>query len=205
MRIFSTAVIGAVTLGVALAASVSASAQSAPTAPAHKRVLGYQDTATGTFHPLAHAAPDVAAITPTTGKYEVSFVVTIESSFAKGAVIGCEVIIDESTVVVTSAPPYETATTYSEVATGSVAAGAAGSKATCTVVLPYSWVIPAGTTTSKVTSTVSASYSVAAYNPSATLSVATIEGLRSVGSELPIPATVPKDGATTTAIVDATL
>jgi hypothetical protein len=205
MRIFSAAVIGAVTLGAVLAGSASASAQSAPTEPTHKRIYGYQDLATGTFHPMVRAVPDAASVTPTTGKYEVSFAVTIESSFARGAVIGCEVAISELTTVVTATPPYESGISYTEIATGSVAAGAAGTKATCTVSLPYSWVIPAATKTSKVTSTITGSYTVSAYNPTATLTVATLEGLREVESQLPIPATVPKDGATTSAIVDVTL
>ena len=71
--------------------------------------------------------------------------------------------------------------------------------------MPYSWVIPAASKTSKVTSTVSGSYTVSAYNPSTTITVSTIEGLRSVSSALAIPGTVPKDGALTSVTVNATL
>jgi len=199
MRKFHAAAIAAITLSAAIAGSTSAVAQFG--SAQHKKTIGYQDE-NGVFHPLAHAVPD-AATPPTIGKYEITFDITLASTFPKGAVIGCEIIIDNVNEVVTTTPPYAVEIGYEEVATGSVSAN--GSHATCTASMPYSWAIPAAPKVGKLTSTVSGSYSVSAYNPSTTITVSTIEGLRSVSSALAIPATVPKDGTTTTLTVDATL
>jgi hypothetical protein len=118
-------------------------------------------------------------------------------------VIGCEIVITNANAIVTATPPYDAYIDYEEIATGSVSA--TGTHATCTASMPYSWVIPVASKTTKVASTVTGSYSVSAYNPSTTITVSTIEGLRSVSSSLAIPATVPKDGTTTSLTVDATL
>lgn len=199
MRLFSIAALASITLGIALAGPASCVAQSAQTTQ-QKKVFGYQDPQTGVFHPLARAVPQATTITPTIGKYEVTFSITIDSTFPKGATLLCNVDILETSVTVSPAA----VSTYEETASASLTVS--GKTATCTVAIPYSWVIPASTAKSPVETTVSGSYSVFVFNASGTtITSATLEGLRSTSSSLPIPTTVPKDGATTTASVDATL
>ncbi|MGA2809275.1 MAG: hypothetical protein ABSE87_14185 [Terracidiphilus sp.] len=200
MRLFPIPTLASITLGIALAGSASAAAQSPQTGTQHTRIFGYQDPQTGAFHPLAHTVPLVTTA-PTTGKYEVTFDITIDSTFPKGATLLCNVDLIESSVTESTTP---TVIEYGETASSSMAVS--GSTATCTVNLPYSWAIPASTAKAPVVSTVSGSYSVFVFSSSSTtITSATLEGLRSVSSTLPIPTTVPKSGATTTATVDATL
>jgi hypothetical protein len=202
MRIFPLAALAAITLGVTLAESAPATAQAAAT-ETHEKTLGYQDAQTGVFHPIAHVVPD-ATITPTTGKYEINFTVTVDSTLPKGATINCQVDLSEISEIVTGTTGG--VVSYKEVGTTSVAAPSTGGKVTCSVVIPYSWLIPAATTTTKVMNEVSASYTVTAYAPaSTTISESTITGIRSSSSTVPIPATLPTTGANTTAAVNVTL
>jgi hypothetical protein len=200
MRIFPFAAFASITLGIAMAGSALSAAQSVQFGSQHAKIFGYQDPQTGAFHPLAHAVPQTTTA-PTIGTYAVTFSITIDSTFPKGATLLCDVSIIESSITETTVP---TVTDYEETASASLAVS--GKTATCTVALPYSWVIPASTTKAPVVSTVTGSYSVFVFSSSSTtITSATLEGLRSVSSTLPIPATGPKDGATTTATVDATL
>jgi hypothetical protein len=203
MRILSTAALAAVTLAVAVAAS--ASAQSAP-AP-HKKIFGYQDAQTGTFHPLSRVAPDTTTA-PTTGKFAVVFHITVDSSFPSGSTILCGADVDESSVAVTTtgSTVTETVSEHTEEAFGSVAAGAVGSVVVCQANIPYSWLISASSTTTKVTTTLNGGYTISAYRPaSSTISESSIEALRISSSELAVPAVVPATGATTTIEVTATI
>jgi len=202
MRKYSLLTAAVITLGVSLAAIASAQTTSTP----HKKIFGYQDAQTGDFHPFIHVNPDTATA-PTTGKYDITFTVTLTSNFAAGTVIACEVDIEEDSMNTTT---YLPVAYYTELAVGSTKLATADLRSTtCTVAIPYSWVIPPSTPTTKppvvVTSSVSAGYTVSAINPSATLSEATIEGLRSSSSSIPISAKVPATGATTSATVDVTL
>ena len=114
MRKFLAAAIAAIALSVAIAGSTSAVAQFGTAQ--HKKTIGYQDE-NGVFHPLAHAIPD-AATPPTIGMYEVTFDITLESTFPKGAVIGCEIVITNSNTIVTTTPPYGAEIIYEEIANG---------------------------------------------------------------------------------------
>lgn len=204
MRSASPAAIAALACSFVLFTSASAAAQAG--AAGHKRVLGYQDTQTGDFHPLANVAPDVTSSpAPTTGKYVITFDVTLESSFASGSEILCEVILNEVTLITTTTAPFETSSSYEEVATGTATAGAAGSKSTCVATLPYSWIIPAAPKGGTAKTTISASYIVSAYTFSGAGTTATASHGRSSGSALPIQSTLPKDDATTAATVPVTL
>jgi hypothetical protein len=202
MRIFPLAALAAITLGTTLAGSTPARAQAAATSPQPKRIFGYQDAHTGVFHPVRRVAPDTT-ITPTTGKYEITYSITVESTFPKGATITCAATISETTI---SESGTGGVAEHTEQASASVPAPAAGGKTTCTVVIPYSWVIPASTKTAPVVSEVGGEYTVTAYNPpSTTVSEASVEGLRTSESELPIPATVPASAAVTSVTVDVTI
>lgn len=200
---FRSALVGAIAIGVAVVVAASASAQTA-TPLQHKKIFGFQDPQTGVFHPMVHPMPNVAT-TPTTGKYEVTFDINLVSSLPAGTELACEVYIEEvSELVVTTPTTSDTEVAYyEEFATGTVAAGSAGSKVTCTVAMPYSWAIPAAPKTGgKVESAVYGGYYVYAYNPSATVDVT----LREVyGPLFLLPSAVPADASTTSLTVDATL
>lgn len=200
MRSLPGAAVVALSLIVGLAGATSATAQSESTR--HNRVFGYQDTETGDFHALPQIEPDVTGATPpTTGKYQITFNVKLQSSFPSGTEIACEVLVDEVTSITTTTPPYVATTIYTEIATSTV--GASGSAVTCHVSLPYSWVIPAASKGAKTT--VSGTYSVSAINASSTTTLANALRARSSSSQLPIPQTLPANGSTTSATVNATL
>jgi len=202
MRSFPAAAIAAVTLSFAFAGSAAAIAQSAPTQ--HKKIIGYQDAETGDFHPLAPVDPDViAAVTPVTGKYQITFDVTLKSSFPSGTQILCEVIVDEVTTLSSPTPPYGTFSSFTEIATGTVAAS--GSSVVCTASIPYSWIIPPAPSGGKATTVVNGSYSVSAINLSNTTSLSNALRARSSSSQLGIPSKLPTTGSTTSLTVKATL
>ena len=140
MRIFSRAAIAAFAVGVALAGSASTAARSSDSGTPHKRILGYQDQVTGTFHPISKVAPD-ATITPTTGTVELTLTITLKTALPKGGSIICEADLNATSVnLSTDAGGLWTEEAY---ATATVN----GSTATCTVNVPYSWAIPASSST----------------------------------------------------------
>jgi hypothetical protein len=198
MRIFSIATVAAaaITFGANLVGQVSASRQPADSTPIHNRILGYEDTQTGTFHPMRSVTPD-AAIAPTTGKYEVTIEITLATPFPKSPTVGCSIDIEESSVNTTS---YNELASYYESASGTATPTAKGYS--CTLTIPYSWAIPASTKTNPIKTTISGSYGVSA---SAGTSATSGDSARGSGSSLPIPAALPKDGANTLITVDATL
>ena len=171
---------------------------------AAKRLFGFQDLQTGTFHALPH--PDAtAASTVVTGEYAITFLVTIKSTFPKGTDLGCEADIEEDSSATLDVSPYEVDKSFTEVGTASVAATA--SLVECVVKIPYSWLIPTSSATEKFTTSISGSYTVYAFNPSATGTVYSIlqEGYRSSSSTLAIPAVLSKNGTITALTVEATL
>lgn len=187
--------------------SFSGVAGAGPQDSAAKRLFGYQDLQTGTFHALPH--PDAAATsTVVTGEYEITFVVTLKSAFPKGTDIGCEADIEEDSSATIEVSPYEVDKSFTEVGTASVPAGAATS-VECVVKIPFSWLIPTSSATEKFTTTVSGSYSVYAFNPSGTgtgvINSILQEGYRSSSSTLAVPVGLSKSGTIYTLTVDATL
>jgi hypothetical protein len=92
--------------------------------------LGYLDPETGTFRILPTRSN--SAETPATvssGKFVVSFTITVSSAIAASAKIAC---IANATVV-------ETSIAFETIETADVIATRSGSTATCTVNIPYSW------------------------------------------------------------------
>ena len=132
MRSFPLAALAAFSLSFALASS-SASAQSAFSP--HKKTPGYQDE-NGNFHPLARAVPDASSSTTYTGTIDVTFDISVKSSFPGGTKIYCSVeVIVES--VGSTTPSDDTEYVESGVSGASAATG----NPTCTVKIPYSWVL----------------------------------------------------------------
>lgn len=116
-------------------------------------MFGYQDTKTGTFHALSKAAVD-AATSPTTATatFDVTFNLKLISTFAKGTTAYCEAFVTVTSFNETT----DKEVSYEEEATGSVALS--GSTATCTATIPYSWLLPAASST--VQETLGGSYTV---------------------------------------------
>lgn len=205
MRRISAAAITAFTLTLAFTVSSSATAQSESTQ--HRKIFGYQDVETGDFHPLPRVDPEVTgAASPTTGSYQVTFNITLKSSFPSGTRIGCEIVVDETSLVTVTTPvPSTSLSSYTETAESTVAAGAAGSKVTCVADLPYSWIIPASAGGTTVRTTVGGSYSVSAIYASGTGTTTATVKERSSSSQLAISTKVPATGSTTSLTVNATL
>ena len=170
-----------------LFASLAATSLQAANSIQDSRVFGYQDAKTGTFHALSKAAVD-ATTSPTTGTFDVTFNLKLVSTFAKGTTAYCEAFV--------------TVTSFNETtATGSVALS--GSTATCTATIPYSWLLPAASST--VQETLGGSYTVFAGTPVADNGI-TIAGVGRLSSSQFLAATsVPASGTTSKYSVNVTL
>jgi len=173
-------------LGVS-AASAAAAAEGGTTS----QVLGFQDTKTGTFHALAAVVPD--AVSPTTGTVHVTFNIKLVTSFAKGTLIQCSASVDGSSVNTTTG----TDTVYEETATDAVAIS--GTTATCTAVIPYSWLVAASSST--VVDSFSGTYSVTAVATPVAAGAVTRSSYSSLFSTTKIPAS----GTTSSYTVNVTL
>jgi hypothetical protein len=99
---------------------------------AGRGILGYLDPTTGAFRPLPQQIPvegeEAENLAPTTGKFVFSFTITIASTDLGSDTFICSasaLVIDTNGIAITE--------------TASVKATLSGSKATCTVTIPYSW------------------------------------------------------------------
>jgi hypothetical protein len=120
--------------GLALIAQ-SAWSQNAEKPKTHG-ILGYLDANTGAFKPVPKAATDeelaastAANISPTTGKFVFNITINIVSTLP-----ATDVIICGASASVSEPLPFTTIDEQAE-----VLATRSGSKATCTVTIPYSW------------------------------------------------------------------
>ena len=166
----------------------SAWSQSAEKASEHG-ILGYLDTRTGAFKPMVQPPAEedqatVAATTsPTTGKMVFNFTVNVVSSLPSNEIIICAI----------TAQVFEIPSTVRIEEEAQVIATRSGSKATCTVNIPYSWPL---TTASQ--DMVGLGFSVSATNATAAvLGRLTNQSLPSIK--------VPSSGSTTTRSISATI
>lgn len=153
MRVIPLLALSVLTLGLTPAAT--AHAQSTSTSTPHKKVLGYQDPETGTFQPLVRVLPDTST-SPTTGTVELTLTISLKTALPKGGTVVCEASLSavsenlsNFTIIDWDEEGYSVATV-------------SGSTATCTVNVPYSWVIPANSST--VSNTFSGDYMVEMFN-----------------------------------------
>jgi len=130
-------------------------AQSTSTSAPHKRVLGYQDPETGTFQPLIRALPDTST-SPTTGTVELTLTISLKTALPKGGTVVCSAYLYAYSQNLSN----YTVTDWSEEAYS--LATVSGSTATCTVNVPYSWIIPVNS--SNVSNTFSGDYLVEMLN-----------------------------------------
>jgi len=198
MRFSTLAAIAAVTLGVTLAGSAVAPAQSDDPSTPHRRVFGYQDAQTGEFRPLGRVDPELANTTsPTTGTFQLAITIKIASSFPTGTAraIICGANVTENS---TSLTTFSSAAFYEE--TASSYATVSGSTATCTVNIPYSWVVPAPSAT--VMTTIAGSYTVEVANTAVTAGPPL---LRLTGGDFLSLKAVPTTGAVTKTAISVTI
>jgi hypothetical protein len=177
-----------------LAVLMAATAQADGPAAAH--VLGYQDTQTGTFHALGRAVVD-ASTTPTTGTVDVTFNIKLVTTFAKGTTINCAINL---TGVAENTTTF-TAVTYEE--TSASPATITGSTATCTAAIPYSWLIPAASTSE--VETFSGGYTVSAYPATTSTTTLLTSAYRSSSSGFVSLKAVPASGTVSKYTVNVTL
>jgi hypothetical protein len=104
-------------------------------------IVGTLNPQTGTFKPLIKPTViedlEVAplATTPTTGKFVANFTISVKSTIPSADVIACT--LEASVADITSGHIAEE--------TASVAAVRSGSSATCSVTIPYSWILTSPT------------------------------------------------------------
>jgi hypothetical protein len=169
-------------------AGITQSAWSQQTSTSQRGILGYLDSRTGAFRPLVQASAEgeqakAATASPTTGKLVFVFSITIASTLATSETITCSG--NASVIEIANG----TALTIEEAAT--VMATRSGSKASCTVTIPYSWSL-----TFASTDTVGLQYTITA---GSTVGVARLS-LQSLPS-----IKIPASGSTTTQDISATI
>jgi len=195
MRICKIATLAMLTLGVMLAGTVSAFAQ-ADESSSHKKVLGYQDSETGVFRPVEYVIPE-ATTTPSTGTIQLTITITLKTPVPTGGSVLC------SSAIVASSTSLSIGTGIDYVETAAAAAKVTGATATCTVLTPYSWVIPPASSTTL--DSLTGSYSVTILPaPSTTVTIATLKE-RSSSSQFLSTKTIPAVGTISKYTVAATL
>ena len=169
---------------------IAQSAWSQQTSTAQHGILGYLDPRTGAFRPLAQTSAEneqakAATASPTTGKLVFVFSITIASTLASTETIICT--STASIIEIANGGALAIDETATVIATRS------GSKASCTVTIPYSWSLPSITT-----DMVSLGYSISAVN------AATVGVARLSSHSLP-SINVPASGSTTMQDISATI
>ncbi len=160
-----------------------------------QRILGYYNSATGTFEPL-HPAADVDAATATTetGELIIKYTITVKSTIPKNGVIGCSAAADTG----------DAAGSYEERATG--VATLSGSTYTCSAIIHYSWLLDTPTTDAvDFTGGVSIEYGYEGTASNGSATAVQITESRGATHSIPSLKSVPANGATTTIDVSVTL
>jgi hypothetical protein len=152
-------------------------------------IRGYLDPQTGVFHalPTVQAEDDDASrVTTLGGKFVVNFTITVDSTIASTAKIGCnvEASLADSTNFITEEA-------------GTAVTRGSGTTVTCSVTLPYSWKLSTSTT-----DMVSLTYTITS---PVEISTATLEFPLRISTQSIETIKVPANGATTTVAVAATI
>jgi len=165
-----------------------------------KGIPGYLDPQTGAFTPMVQNSAESAALaatTPTTGKFVFNFTITVNSAIPKNGVIGCDA----------SADVFESTTgQFIHESASALATHVSGTTWTCSVSMPYSWVLSTPSTDKATLSyhlAIVEAFQITASNATASTVVAPIptrESNQNIGS-----INVPLNGSTTTETVTATI
>lgn len=158
-----------------------------------ERVLGFEDPATGVFR---SAAPLTGSTTgsPTTGTVSVTFTITKASTFASGSVLNCSVSLQGTQ---TNPTTFRSAL-YLESASVSVPV----TSSTCTVKIPYSWLLVSGT---GLTETFTASYTVSVYPSQGSSGIGSGAPTRSSNATFLSQTSIPASGTSSTHPINVTL
>jgi len=162
----------------------------------NKPVLGYQDPETGVFKPLEKVVPE-AATAAVTGTIELTMTITLKTPVPTGGKVACSSGVSAISISLTTAQ----ATTYEESA--SAFATVSGATASCTINIPYSWLIPPSSTT--VQNSLTGSYTAEIIGPASTTVIVTSPFARSSSSEFLTSKTIPATGTTSKFTVNVTL
>ncbi len=193
MRKHSIALVAVFAL-MTLGGSILALAQTA-NRPSARKVFGFQDSKTGTFHPLGTAdITDAAAATTTyTGTVEATVTITLKTALPTGDKIACTVTADASSDNETAGTLFDYGETASSIATVS------GSTATCKVNIPFSWVLFTPSTT--VVNGLQGDLEVIMFSPTATVtSELAADFVREHSQPITINAGKPADGTLAVAV-----
>ena len=157
-----------------------------------KKVFGYQDSS-GAFHPMLIAVPDATTTPATGGTIQVTLNIAVKSTFPTGTTrtILCGIDVDVTGMTTTGGM-----TTYMEAANAN--ATGSGTSYTCTLKIPYSWIIP----TTLVQKSLLGSYTVQVNNSTMSAGPAVLRF--SQGTFLST-STIPANGATSTYTVAVTI
>jgi len=164
----------------------------APDSQTSKKIFGYQDPATGTFHALPMSAPAENASTTLAGTLKVTLNITVKSSWPANStrqfVCGADFVEDSVSAAGSS--------TYSEAAYRYPTATAGGW--TCTLTIPYSWLIPS----TSIQNTLLGTYSVEVENSTTTAGPPL---LRLATGPVVSLSTLPANGVTTSYVIAVTI
>jgi hypothetical protein len=157
-----------------------------------KRLFGYQDSS-GVFHPMLTAVPDATTTPATTGTIQVTLSITVKSTFPSGTsrTILCGIDVDVTGMTATGGM-----TNYMEAANAN--ATGSGATYTCTLKIPYSWIIP----TTAIQKSLLGTYTVQVNNSALSAGPAVLR--LSEGTFLSTT-TIPANGATSTYTVAVTI
>jgi len=194
MRLFSTATLAALALGSVFATS-SALAQSSLNS-VRKLPTVYQDPETGAVRPMVAVAPE-AATTPVGGTIQLVATITLKTALPTGGSIICLSSVDATSITLTSG----LSTVYVEEA--SVLAKVVGATATCTVNIPYSWLIPPASTT--VQNSLTGEYTVEMIGPVSSTTNPLSALTRSSSSSFVSTKSIPLTGTTSKFTIAVTL
>jgi hypothetical protein len=147
--------------------------------------------------PLTGAVVDTAATTTTyTGTIDLTVKINLISATTKGAALRCAASLEPLYEVTSTTVSFGVSTLVGGTSQ-SVDAVIAGSTATCTFSVPYSWTIPASTSTTTVT-VEGIGGSVGVAEDEIEISGAVARVYRSTTVAISGPSTIPPDGTKTT-------
>jgi hypothetical protein len=150
------------------------------------KVFGYEDTKTGIFHALTPEAVSPAASTASTGTLKVTLNITVKSTWPANTT---RTVVCSSEFLENSLTSSGGASTYIEEASRYATATTSGF--TCTMTIPYSWLIPSTAIQNSLTGT----YSVGVQNSTTTAGPVI---LRMSTGPVVSTTTLPAAGTTTT-------
>jgi hypothetical protein len=217
MRTSTLIAAAAIILGLTVAGSSQAAAQSQEITHTTKKTFGYMDSR-GVFHAIPRATPDAAGTQTYSGTLEVDVTITVLTQVAMREGVVCEADFTASSI---ENATQSVTVSYEETATvpgksssrnptnptvGPVSEVTAET-VTCKILIPYSWTLPAGPIhTSEYVNSLEGDLSLAIVTTTTntTTGVQTQTVWRT--SQLSIPDTkFPEEGGTTKYAVKATL